>query len=162
MKTIQRQGGWIILCTLLIAFVLDSIPLPPWLDHFRPDWLSLVMIYWCMALPHRLGVGSAWTLGLLQDAARGTLLGQNALAMTVVAYMTLKTYRRIRVFPLWQQAWSVLLLLLVKQLLLVWINGVVGYPPRDWWYLAPALGGMLLWPWLFIILRDLRRHFQVS
>lgn len=161
-QPVQARGSWIILTTLLIAFIFNSAPLPDWLDVFRPDWLTLVTLYWCMALPQRMGVGRAWIIGLIQDAARGALLGQHALAMAVVTYLTLKGYQRVRVLPLWQQAWSVFFLLLIKQLLVFWINGVIGYPPTDWWYLAPAFGGALVWPWLFVMLRDVRRHFQVS
>lgn len=157
----RHQGGWVILLSFIAAFLLNIIPLPLWADRFRPNWLALVLIYWCMALPHRVGVGTGWSLGLILDAARGTLLGQHALALAVIAFMTVRTHRRIRVFPLWQQALSVLFFLFVNQLMVFWINGVIGYPPNDAWYLAPAVGGMVFWPWVFIILRDLRRHFHV-
>ncbi len=158
-----RPGNrWVILLSFIAAFVLSSLPLPEWLDHFRPDVVALVLIYWCMALPHRVGVGVGWLAGLVLDAARGTLLGQHALALAVSAFLVVKTHQRIRVFPLWQQAISVMLILLLNQLLVFWVNGIIGYPPDDAWFLAPAVGGMLLWPWAFIILRDLRRRFQVS
>jgi len=159
---IGYRGQWFILLTFLIAFAVTYLPLPLWIDRFWPDWVSLVLIYWCMALPQRVNVGTAWVLGLFQDAAGGALLGQHALALAVVAFLTVKTHQRIRVNPLWQQALSVLGLLIINQLLVSWLNGVIGYPPQNWWYLAPALGGMLWWPWLFIALRDLRRRFRIS
>jgi len=158
----HQQGGWIILASFAVAFALNSLPLPEWADRFRPDWLALALIYWSMALPHRVGIGSAWVIGLISDAARGTLLGQHALALAVVTFMSLKTHRMIRVFPLWQQAISVLMFLVIKQLLVFWINGIIGYPPQDPWYLTPAIGGMVFWPWVFVILRDLRRRFRVA
>lgn len=158
----RRQGGWVILLSFVLAFLLTSVPLPLWADRFRPDWLALVLIYWCIALPQRVGVGCGWLAGLVLDAAKGTLLGQHALALTVVAFLTLKTRRRIRMSPLWQQSFAVLVFLIIDQSLVVWINGIVGYPPGNVWYLAPALGGMLLWPWVFIVLRDLRWRFQVG
>jgi rod shape-determining protein MreD len=162
MTTTQPTGRWVIVVSFLLAFLLAGIPLPGELQRFRPDWVTMVLIYWCMALPHRIGIGVGWAVGLLLDIGRGALLGQHALALAVVAYLTVQTYRRIRVAPLWQQAFSVLALLLIEQILIFWISGVIGYPPRDWWYLAPAVGGMLLWPLLFVILRDARRYFQVS
>lgn len=162
MNSPARRGGWIILASLAVAFLLTSLPLPLWIDRFRPDWLALVLIYWCMALPDRVGIGSAWTVGLVLDAAKGTLLGQHALALAVVAFLTLKMHQRVRVFPLWQQALCVLVFLLIEQLLVSWINGIIGYPPHDAWYLVPAVGGMLLWPWVFIVLRDLRRRYQIQ
>ena len=122
----------------------------------------MVLIYWCMALPHRIGMGVGWLVGLLVDAGRGALLGQHALAFATVAYLTLQTYRRIRVFSPWRQTFSVLIFLLTEQVLVFWISGIIGYPPRDGWYLAPAVGGMVLWPLLFVVLRDTRRYFQVT
>jgi rod shape-determining protein MreD len=158
---LQQPGGWVILLSFNVALLLTIIPLPLWVDRFRPDWLCMVLIYWCMALPHRVGVGTGWLMGLFLDAAQGTLLGQHALALAVVGFLTLKTHRRVRVLPLWQQSFSVLAFSAVNQFLVFWINGIVGYPPKDFWYLAPALGAMLLWPWVFVVLRDLRRRFRV-
>lgn len=155
-------GRWVIALSLLLAYLLSEIALPDGLDRFRPDWVVMTLIYWCMALPQRIGIGTGWCVGIFLDIGRGGLLGQHALALTVVAYLTSHVYRRIRAAPLWQQSLSILILLAVERILVFWISGVIGYPPKDWWYLAPALGGMLLWPFVFIILRDVRRYFQVS
>lgn len=162
MTSSSPRGYWVILLSFVIALLIGCIPFPVWIDRFRPDWLGIVVIYWCMALPQRVNVGTAWLLGLLQDAARGTLLGQHGLALAVVAFLTVKTHRRIRVLPIWQQTLSVLTFLMIEQALVFWINGIIGYPPEDFWFLTPALGGVLFWPWTFIMLRDLRRRYQIS
>jgi rod shape-determining protein MreD len=81
-------GGWVIVVSFLLAFWLSEIPLPGGLDRFRPDWVAMVLIYWGMALPHRIGIGVGWGVGLLLDVGRGGLLGQHALALAVVAYLT--------------------------------------------------------------------------
>ncbi len=161
MNTVSAGGG-IIALSFLLAFLLTGVSPPGWLGQFWPDWVALVLIYWCMALPHRVGIGIGWSVGLLVDAGRGGLLGQYALAFATVAYLTLQTYRRIRVFSPWRQTVSILLFLLVEQVLVFWISGIIGYPPRDGWYLAPAVGGMVLWPLLFVVLRDARRYFQIT
>jgi rod shape-determining protein MreD len=155
-------GGPVIACSLIAAFLLGGMPLPVWLEKLRPDWVAMVFIYWNMALPHRFGIGIGWIVGILLDIGRGALFGQHALAFSVVAYLTCQTYRRLRILPPWQQAFSIFIFLLIEQIIVFWISGIIGYPPRDWWYLAPALGGMLCWPLLFVILRDVRRYFQVS
>ena len=162
MSDIQPSGRWIIVLSLLCAFFLSEVPWPGALQRFHPDWVAMTLIYWGMAVPQRVGIGIFWMVGLLLDIARGGLLGQHALALAAVAYVVSQTYRQSRVLPLWQQTFSILLLLAIERILLFWISGVIGYPPRDWWYLAPALGGMLLWPLLFIVLRDVRRYFQVN
>jgi rod shape-determining protein MreD len=159
---LHQPGGWLILLSFVLAFILTSIPLPAWIEPFHPNGLCLVLIYWCMTLPQRVGVGTAWLLGLLLDVSRGTLLGQHALALVVVAFLTLKTHRRLRLFPLWQQSLSVLVLLLINQILVFWVDGISGYPPPNLWYLAPAVGGMLLWPWVAVLLRDLCQRFRLA
>jgi rod shape-determining protein MreD len=162
MTTARPTGGWVVAGSFLLAFLAASIPLPGQVGWFWPDWVAMVLIYWCLALPYRIGIGTGWLVGLLVDVGRGALLGQHALAFATLAYLTLQTHRRIRVFTPWQQAFSVLVFLLIEQVLVFWISGVIGYPPRDGWYLAPAVGGMIAWPLLFVVLRDARRYFQVT
>lgn len=157
----HHQGGWVIVATFLAALLFAVAPLPDWLEPMRPDLTLLVLIYWCMALPQRVGVGVGWLAGLAEDALQFTLLGQHALAFAVVAYLTMKLHRRIRVFPLWQQAISVLILVLLGKLLYFWINGVVGRTEAGWGYWFGALFSTLLWPWLFLLLRETRRAFDV-
>ncbi|WP_232210492.1 rod shape-determining protein MreD [Nitrococcus mobilis] len=147
--------------SLLAGLVLTVLPLPMWAKPLRPEWTALILIYWCMALPQRVGVTVAWTVGLLQDVLQGFLLGAHALAFSVAAFLTLKLHRQIRVFPLWQQALSTLLLLLVIRLILLWTRGLIGHPGVDWQYWLPALTGAALWPPLFLGLRAVRRRFQV-
>lgn len=161
MSLVRHRGGWIITSTFVVALMLTMLPLPDWAALFRPEWVALVLIYWCLALPDRIGIGIGWTLGLLLDVIKGALLGQHALALALVAYLTIHLHQRIRVFPLWQQALFVLLMVALNQMLVLWVKGIIGQPPGSWLYWLPSLTSMLLWPWVFLILRDLRRTFQV-
>ncbi len=158
----RRHGSWVIALSLLVALILTLLPLPPWVAPYRPDWVALVLIYWCLALPERVNVGISWSMGLLLDGLSGTLLGQHALGLSVVAYLTARLHQRIRLFPIWQQSLTVLLLLVMNQMLVLWVNGILGRPPHSWLYWAPSLSGLLLWPWIFSLLRDLRRRFRVT
>lgn len=163
MSTLTRHhGGIVIVVTLLIAMMLTITPLPDSVRIFRPDWTLLVLIYWSLALPLRIGVGIGWLVGIFQDVLTGTLLGQHALAYAIVAYLTLKLHQRIRLFPLWQQSLSILVLLTLGQLLILWINGMIGRPIQSWLYWSPSVFGALTWPLVYIILRTLRRQFRVS
>lgn len=162
MTAVRHSGGWVIALSFLAALTLDILPLPEWARPFRPDWVALVLIYWCMALPQRIGVGTAWGIGLLMDVLTNSLLGLHALGLMLAAYATLRLHQRIRVFPLWQQALSVLLLLGIKQTPVLWVNGVLGQPIRDFAGWLPVLTGMVLWPWIYVVLRDVRRRFRVS
>lgn len=161
MTLIRHHAGWVIVLSFVTAFLLTILPLPDWAGPFRPEWAALVLIYWCMALPQRVGVGVGWLAGLFLDVLKGALLGQYALSLALIAYVVLKLHRRIRVFPLWQQAFSILTLLALGQLLVAWSDGIAGRPPKDWLYWAPSVTGMLLWPWVFVVLRDVRRRFRV-
>jgi len=147
--------------SLILAFMLTAMPLPEWAVNWRPAWVAMVLIYWSMALPDRVGIGIGWLLGLLLDVQQGTVLGQNALGLAVIAYITLRSHQRIRVFPLVQQAILVCCYVLLFKFLVLWIKGMMGLPPQHWTFWMPALTSMLLWPWLFIVLRDVRRRFHV-
>ncbi len=156
------RGYGVILTTLLISLVLSVLPMPQELQFYRIQWTALVLVYWCMAVPEKVGVGFAFVAGLLLDILTGTLLGQHALGLSVIAFITLKSYRRVRVFPLWQQSVYLVVLLALERLLFFWVDGTIGRPAKtaESW-LAPLLGG-LIWPWFFIIMRDLRRRFHTS
>ena len=152
----------IVLPTLIAALMLNMWPLPDWLELARPEWVVLVLIYWALAMPEQIGVTVAWFVGLLLDVTQGAIIGQHAVGLVLVVFVINTQYQRIRVFSLAQQALVVMLLLLIKQVLVLWVSGMVGQAPDIGLYFLPALTGAILWPWLFIILRDLRRRFTVS
>ncbi len=157
----MRHGGLIIFFTFFVALLLTVFPLPEPLRLFRPQWYTLVLIYWVLALPDRIGVGIAWGLGILVDILTGTLLGQHALALSVIAFIALKQHQIIRLSPMWQQSLTILGLLLLEKLLDLWVIGALSRPTYDWKFWLSLLIGTLLWPWVYFILRDLRRRFQI-
>lgn len=161
MRLTRHQGRRVIILSFIVALMLTIIPLPENLGPARPEWVALVLIYWCMALPERIGVGVGWVTGLLLDVLTGSLLGQHALALAVVAYITLKLHQRLRVFPLWQQAMVILVMLILSQLFILWFDGIVGHPAKNWQYWLASLTGMLIWPGVFLLLRRTRRFFKV-
>lgn len=161
MAAVKPQGGIIIFITFVVALVLTMIPLPDWGEALRPEWVAMVTIYWCIALPHRVGVFIAWMVGLLLDVASGALLGQNAIAMALIAYLAIKLHLRIRLFPLWQQAMSILVLIALYQMLTLWIKGMIGATTQGWTYWLHSVSSMFFWPFVFLILRYLRRYYKV-
>jgi rod shape-determining protein MreD len=145
--------------TFFVAFMLTIMPLPEWAIEFRPDWVTLVLVYWAMALPARVGVTIAWFVGLMLDVSHGAILGQNALGLVLVIYIVHIQHQRLRVASLVQQAIVIFFLLLLKQLIVLWVSGIAGHAPDTWLFFMPCLSGALLWPWIYIIMRDLRRKF---
>ena len=150
------------IATTIGAFMLAIMPLPDWAIEFRPDWVTLVLIYWAMAVPSRIGVTVAWLAGLLLDVSYGTLMGQHAIGMVIVIYFIHIQHQRLRVASLLQQSIVIFFLLLIKQLLILWVDGMVGRAPDSWLFFMPAITSTLLWPWTYLILRDIRRKFTVS
>lgn len=158
----ERRGGSIIILTFIIAFILIMVPLPNWAQLLRPEWVAMVVIYWCMALPNRVGIGTGWFAGLIVDVVRDSLLGQHALALAVVAFLTLRLHQRVRVYPPGQQALTVFLVMVINFLIILWIRGIMGQAPNLWQVLVPALTTALMWPAVFMAMRFLRRQFNVA
>ena len=142
--------------SIILGLMLTMVPLPAALDTFRPDWIALVLIYWTMMLPQSYSVGIAWLVGLILDVAQGTLLGQHALALVAVIFLTSRFHLLMRVFPMSQLTLTVFALLAIYQFLLFWINGVAGVdaPPSSYW--GPVVTGTLFWPLVAGFLSGLR------
>ncbi|MFT5502763.1 MAG: rod shape-determining protein MreD [Gammaproteobacteria bacterium] len=148
--------------SLIVGLILMMLPLPDWAQTYRPHWVALMLIYWSMALPKRVGLWFAFFTGLVVDASQGTLLGQHAVGLIIITYINLNLYQRIRVLALIQQAIYVFVLLLINQLVITWTEGVLGNPvPLSAIFASPFIG-MLIWPWVYIVLRDLRRKAMLS
>jgi len=160
---VSRRGGadprlWPIVLCLVAALILSSLPLPGWAAPFRPSWVLLTLIYWTMHVPRRFGLGAAWLSGLALDTLKGALLGQHALAFTIVAFFTLKFRLRVRVFPIWQQSMAVLALVALCEFLLYWVDGMAGRAVSltDRW--GPMLASALIWPLVALLFGRVQRR----
>lgn len=155
------RSSLVIGLSFVAALILSVVPMPVPFDAGRPMWLAMVVAYWVMALPHRVGLLTAWVAGLATDVLFGELFGQNALVLVMVAWLVLLLYQRIRRFPLWQQSLVMLPVLGIAQMVSLWLSSLVGNRPPTLLYLLPALVSTVLWPWVFTVLRLLRRRFHV-
>ena len=145
-----------IIVTIVVALILMIVPLPDWATNFRPDWVALTLIYWAMMLPRTWSVGSAWIIGLVLDVAQSTILGQHALALCFIVFVTVRFHLLMRVFPISQLTATVFALLALYQFILFWINGVAGIPSPAVSYWGPVISGAIVWPFLSMILNDAR------
>lgn len=156
MTDLADSPFWLIAGTVLVALLLSVMPLPGALALYRPEWLALVVIYWCLTCPERFGPGVAWTCGIVMDALHGTLLGQNALALLIISFLALRFRLQVRIFPIAQQSLTVALMLAVHTFVLIWIDGVadvtIGGVARLWSVLASAIA----WPLVVLGLDRLR------
>lgn len=151
-----------VLLTIILALMLTMMPLPDSVSAFRPDWVALIMIFWTMTVPRRISVGVAWLVGIFVDVSQGTLLGQHALALCAVAYVTVKFHLLMRVFPLMQLTATIFAILALYQFLLFWINGVVGINAPSISYWAPVITGTLIWPLLYTFVSGVRYRVQLG
>ncbi len=145
-----------VILSMIVGLMLTMMPLPEAAASFRPDWLALLVIFWAMQLPRTWSVGTAWIIGIVVDASQGTLLGQHALALCVIAFVTVRMHLLMRVFPLPQLTATVFPLLALYQFLLFWINGVAGIHAPAVVYWGPVISGTLLWPLVMMFLSGVR------
>lgn len=156
-----RSSWWFILITILLALVLSIMPLPLAIKAFRPDWLVLVILYWTIALPHRVNIGTAWVVGFMLDILLGTVLGVHALALSVVIYVAGTNFQRLRNFSLWQQAAIIGVFLTLYHLVIFWLNRYLVDVSFSVEHFYPAFTSALFWLWLFPVMRGYRRKFRV-
>jgi rod shape-determining protein MreD len=156
------RGVWVIAATYLVALILTVWPLPQWAEVFRPAWVPLVTIYWCLWLPERVGVIIAFFAGLLVDALSGTLLGEHALALVLVAWVALWMHLQVRVFPWWQQCVVVLGILALHALVLFWVDGMLGYTVGAAMRWTPSLVSAALWPWILQVMSRSQQRYHVG
>lgn len=158
----MRKRNLVIWLSVLVALVLQIVPLPSQVDVYRPDWVLVVLAYWSMALPHRVNVGVAFITGVAMDVLVGTTLGIHSLGLSLSVYILAANYQRLRNYSVWQQAIIIGLMSSLYHLMTFWVQHLLTdiYFQVD--YLWPVLTSMVLWPWVFWLLRRTRRQFSIS
>lgn len=157
----ESKGSFVILLSFAGAMFMNILPWWEIIDAFKPDWVALVLVYWVMAVPNRVGVLVGWVVGLFVDVLYGTLFGIHAMTFALIAYLIQMTYHRLRLFPRWKQSINIAVVIGIHMLLGQVLRGFVQPVSADLNYWTPLLGAMLFWPWVFIFLRDVRRKFCI-
>jgi rod shape-determining protein MreD len=149
------------IASLVAAFAFNLLP---WQDvRGVPDLLALVLTFWCVHQPRKMGIGIAWVLGLLMDASNGVLIGQHALAYTALAYAAQGLHRRILRFTLLQQALHVLVLLMASQLAMLAARMIAGGTFPGWSFFLGSVVAAALWPLAtFVLLAPQRQAVEVD
>jgi rod shape-determining protein MreD len=137
--------------SVIAAFLLNLLPWGQWVGV--PDFVALVLVFWSIHQPRKVGIGVAFFMGLLMDVHDASLLGQNALAYTLLSYFAIMIHRRVLWFPIATQALHVLPLLFCAQAVQLLVRLIVSGKFPDWFYLAESLVSVALWPvvtWLLL------------
>lgn len=131
---------------LVVAFLLQVLPLPPALAMLRPPLLVLAVAWWSLAAPQAGGIGAAFLAGLALDVVRGAVLGQHALATALVAYVAVRQHLLVRHKPVLEQSLFVAALLVLWQAVVSLIGLWTGHAGDGWRGWVPMAVGTLLWP----------------
>jgi rod shape-determining protein MreD len=147
---------WFIAFSLFAAILLNWLPWSGWGLILRPDFVALILLYWCTHKPYRVGIGIAWTVGILTDVADASLFGQHALAYAVLAFGGTVLHRRIQMFDLRQQTFQIFPLLLISYATYAavhWqVRGII-----VWEYFFGCVVSAAMWIPMTLLLQNLRR-----
>lgn len=142
-----------IVATMVAALLLNFLPWPGFWFWIKPDFVALVVLYWCIEQPRKLGFTAAWLLGLMMDVADGSLFGQHALAYSILAYAGIVLHRRVQMFSLTPQVFHVILLLLFNDLVVLAIRMLAGSDFPGYQYFVGSFVAGALWPPLSVLLK---------
>lgn len=158
----KRTGTFLIPSTIIVGFILQTMPMPALIDAYRPDWLLLILCYWSMALPNRVGVGLTAVCGFVLDILYGTSLGVHSFAMAIPVYLVVANYQRLRNYSIVQQVIMISVLGALYHMIIYWLQYWLTGIEFRFSYLLPVASSIFIWPWVFWLLRKLRRAFRVT
>lgn len=132
--------------SLAIALLLNLMPLSGWVLVLRPDFVAVALLYWGLEHPRKVGFLPAFLLGLAMDVAQGSLLGQHALAYSMLMFAAIALHRRVPLFGIREQVMHIFGILLVAQIIVLAVRMATGSEFPGWWYFLPSVTGAILWP----------------
>ena len=138
-------SSWFVAMSLVAALILNFLPLPEEISFLRPDFVALLLAFWNINHPNRMGMGVAFGMGLMIDVGNVSILGQHALAYCMVVYLTTIFGRRLRLFGLLQQAPQVGLVLFIMQIVIMLVATSTGASIADWQFFIAAMSGSIIW-----------------
>ncbi len=136
--------------SLLVALLLNLLPWGRWAG--MPDLLAVVLVFWNVNQPRRVGVGVAFVFGLIIDVHQGALLGQHALAYTLLSFFAITVHRRLLWFPLLSQAAQILPLFVAAHAVSLLVRLVAGAAFPGWSLAIAPLIEAALWPLVSVLL----------
>ena len=158
-----KSSSWfVIILTLFFSMCLCVAPWPDHLAILMPNWTLLTLMYWSIALPHKVSIFTGFIVGLLFDVLTGSLLGQQALIFSIAAFFCHSFYSRFRNYRIWQQSIFILLFLFSITLLSLWIGQFALHTGYSYQHGIQVLISALSWPIVFASLRFVRRRFRVQ
>ncbi len=160
------KGGWAILLSVVVAMLLMIVHLPEswpnWLGWLRPHWMILVLYFWVVELPHRVGLIAVWFLGLLVDVLLSHPLGLNGFLFAATTYIGWRFYERLRMYSVLQQCVVLFVLILGAEVLKVLVIGMTSEREWGWAIGLRPLMSMLVWPIVYLLLLRVRTSLRIE
>lgn len=144
-----------------VAFVLEIMPWPLGFQGLRPAWVALVLIYWALALPDKISVGTAFLAGIVWDVILGSILGIHALVLSVAIYFVAKYHLILRNLSLWLQSILVMLYIALIRFAIFFIEFILHSAEFNAQEILGAAISGVLWPWVFLLMRHIRRGLHL-
>jgi len=152
----------VLVISLLIGLLIAVFPLPTDIAYLRPEVVCMLVAYWVMQSPQHLGMFFAWSVGLVQDIVEATVWGAHALALTLLAYICLMSYQRIRNYSVWHQSMWIFILVGTHQVVVNWVQGIAGYRSPTQLLLLPTIMSALCWPLIVFIFHRIRVRYRLA
>ncbi|OOF86148.1 rod shape-determining protein MreD [Rodentibacter ratti] len=154
---------WVmILLFFIIALVMELAPWPIGFQAFKPSWLVLVLTYWVLAIPNKVSIGIAFLLGVIWDIVLGSTLGIHALVLSVAFYFIAKNYLVLRNLSLWFQSLLVIIFVFFIRFAIFLVELFLHSAVFNWQEIFGAIASGVLWPWIFLLMRKMRRKVGLS
>jgi len=152
---------WAVVFSAMVALALMIVPLPQWLFYFWPDWIALVIVYWALYTPNRVGPLIGFIMGTLLEVLFVREFGVEGLGLASLALIVNRTNKQLVVISIWQQTIVVGLFVALFKIITGWLYGLVSdfTITVEYWY--SILGAMLAWPFISILLNELRHKFRI-
>lgn len=146
---------------MLLTTMMTIMPLPDFFHGIRIEWVSLAIIFFSMMNVSLMGVIAAWAIGLLLDLLQGGLLGENALILSIISYLSYRFRFQVRVYPDWQLMIVTLFFLSFGNLISLWIRGFSGrmlFVTEEWLSIFIAA---LIWP-IFMRMTEILQNYFIE
>lgn len=148
----QSRVSWLgVVLSFSGAAVLEMLVMPQILLSFRPEWMALTLIYWLLRHPEKIGLLSAFIVGLVMDVLSSTYLGVHAISCCIVSYLVLTMHQRLKMFPVLQQSLVMFFIISILLMIVVTMRGALGAVDNNMTYLGAALSSAFAWPFVLII-----------
>jgi rod shape-determining protein MreD len=157
----QGRSTWAIYLSLTCGLLVMLLPLPVEWRFIRPDFVALFLFYWVLALPHRVGVTTAFLLGVGQDLIEGSPIGLSSLGLMVATIVLIANYQRIRQFDAIQQSLMILVLMMLSSGIEHWLRDGINIPVASWAGLVNLAVSTVCWLPIRQVLRYFRRYYEV-